>query len=101
MRYTTDDPIPAEAPFTFDDFLEMDIYTQQHTLASLEGTDLRGMIPVLEDIVESVHLSPLIVTFAVTLLHQASYSKEDNHSEVWRRASHRSRRDDTCQDKTL
>ena len=54
----------------------MDILTQQHTLASLEGTDLRGMIPVLEDIAESVHLSPLVVTFALTLLHQAGYSKE-------------------------
>ena len=70
MRYTTDESNPTEAVFTFEDFLEMDIYTQQHTLASLEGTDLRGMIPVLEDIVESVHLPPLIVTFAVTLLQQ-------------------------------
>jgi tetratricopeptide (TPR) repeat protein len=75
-RYTADETNPAEAIFTFEDFLEMDIYTQQHTLASLEGTDLRAMIPVLEDIVESVHLSPLIVTFAITLLQQAGYSKE-------------------------
>ena len=54
----------------------MDPITQQHTLASLEGTDLRVMIPVLEDIAESVHLSPLVITFALTLLHQANYTKE-------------------------
>ena len=54
----------------------MDILTQQYTLASLEGTDLRLMTPVLEDIAESVHLSPLVVTFALTLLHQANYSNE-------------------------
>ena len=34
------------------------------------------MIEVLEDIVESVHLSPLVITFALTLLHQANYTDE-------------------------
>lgn len=76
MRYTFDESRPVDAPFTFEDFLEMDSYSQQHTLASLEGTDLHGMIPVLEDIAESVHLSPLILTFAITLLQQIGYSKE-------------------------
>ncbi|WP_172369008.1 tetratricopeptide repeat protein [Sporosarcina jiandibaonis] len=76
MRYTPDESIPSEAVFTFEEFLEMDIYTQQHTLASLEGTDLRAMIPVLEDIAESVHLPPLIVTFAITLLQQVGYAKQ-------------------------
>lgn len=76
IRYSSDESIPVDAPFTFEDFVEMDSYTQQHTLASLEGTDLHGMIPVLEDIAESVHLSPLILTFAITLLQQVGYSKE-------------------------
>ena len=34
------------------------------------------MIAVLEDIVESVHLSPLVITFALTLFHQANYTDE-------------------------
>ena len=75
-RYPVAESNHVETLFTFDDFLKMDIYTQQHTLASLEGTDLRGMIPVLEDIVESVNLSPLIITFGITLLQQAGYTKE-------------------------
>lgn len=75
-RYAIDELSMIEAPFTFEDFLDMDVLTQQHTLASLEGTDLRLMIPVLTDIAEGIHLSPLVVTFALTLLHQADYSNE-------------------------
>ena len=75
-RYTDDELTSIEQFFTFEDFLEMEILTQQHTLASLEGTDLLSVIPVLEDIAESVHLSSLVVTFALTLLHQADYKDE-------------------------
>ena len=75
-RYTSDKLPPAESLFTFDTFIEMDILMQQQSLASLEGTDLRQMTMVLEDIAESTHLSPLVVTFALTLLHQANYKTE-------------------------
>lgn len=75
-RYGNDDTIISEAPFTLDSFIEMDEFGQQQALASLDGTDLRMMIPVLEDIAESVHFSPLVITFALTLLYQSSYKKE-------------------------
>lgn len=74
-RYDTDTPTPMEL-FTLDTFMGLDIMTQQHTLASLEGTEIAEMIPVLEDIAESVHLSPLVVTFALTLLHQENATNE-------------------------
>lgn len=75
-RYTPDELISIDSLFTFEDFLGMDVITQQHTLASLEGTDLQSITPVLVDIAESVYLSPLVVTFALTLLHQAGYKNE-------------------------
>lgn len=75
-RYTTNELPPAESLFSFEAFIEMDLVMQQQILASLEGTDLRQMTMVLEDIAESVHLSPLVVTFALTLLQQANYEKE-------------------------
>lgn len=75
-RYTTGELPPAETLFTFEAFIEKDILMQQQLLASLEGTDLRQMTMVLEDIAESVHLSPLVITFALTLLHQANYKQE-------------------------
>lgn len=75
-RYDTDELPPAGSLFTFEAFIEMDVLMQQKSLASLEGTDLRQMTMVLEDIAESVHLSPLVITFALTLLHQANYNKE-------------------------
>ena len=75
-RYTSDELPSAESLFTFEAFIEMDILMQQQSLASLEGTDLRQMTMVLEDIAESAHLSPLVVTFALTLLHQANYKTE-------------------------
>lgn len=75
-RYDTDAPTVARAPFTLDTFIDMDVMTQQHTLASLEGTELVEMIPVLRDIAEGVHFSSLVVTFALTLLHQANNAEE-------------------------
>jgi len=75
-RYDIDDLPPVGSLFTFEEFIEMDVLMQQKSLASLEGTDLRQMTMVLEDIAESVHLSPLVITFALTLLHQANYNKE-------------------------
>lgn len=75
-RYDTDELPPVGSLFTFEAFIEMDVLMQQKSLASLEGTDLRQMTMVLEDIAESVHLSPLVITFALTLLHQANYNKE-------------------------
>lgn len=76
IRYGMDESVVPEAPFTLDAFIDMDVFTQQQVLASLDGTDLRAMTAILEDIAESVHLSPIVVTFALTLLHQSGYSKE-------------------------
>ncbi len=75
-RYVPDELPPAVSLFTFDSFIAKDSLTQQQMLASLEGTDLRQMTMVLEDIAESVHLSPMVVTFALTLLHQANFKQE-------------------------
>ena len=76
MRYGVEDSVISEAPFTLDDFIEMNVFEQQQVLASLDGTDLRAMTTVLEDIAESVHFSPIVVTFALTLLHQSGFQKE-------------------------
>lgn len=75
-RYRIDETDHPEAAFTLDDFIEMDVLTQQQALASLDGTDLQAIAPVLEDIAEGVHFSPLVVTFALTLLHQSGCKKE-------------------------
>lgn len=69
-RYSIDDTPVADPVFTLDEFLAMDIGKQQQMLASLEGTDLRVVRDVLEDIVESVNLSPFIVTLGLSLLYQ-------------------------------
>lgn len=74
-RYPAELPTIAQEQFTLDAFIKMDRRTQQHALASLEGTDLRAMVPVLEDIVESIHFAPLVVTFALTLLREADCPK--------------------------
>ncbi|MDS9471367.1 tetratricopeptide repeat protein [Sporosarcina pasteurii] len=76
LRYGNEEPIGADAPFTLEEFLAMDGLGQQQLLASLDGTDLHAIIEVLEDIVESSELSPIVVTFALTLLHQAQYSRQ-------------------------
>lgn len=65
-----------EIPFTFNEFIKMDISAQQHALASLEGTDLSVMIPVLIDIAEGINHSPLVITFALTLLREANCKDE-------------------------
>lgn len=74
-RYGEDESQKKEAPFTFEEFTQMDVLLQQQMLASLDGTDLQSMTEVLEDIAESVHFSPIVVTFALTLLHQAGYNR--------------------------
>ncbi|AOV07573.1 tetratricopeptide repeat protein [Sporosarcina ureilytica] len=76
LRYGSEESIVAKAPFTLDEFMAMDVLGQQQLLASLDGTDLHAVTELLEDIVESVHLSPIVITFALTLLHQAQYSKQ-------------------------
>jgi len=72
MRYDMESSPISKELFTIDMFMNMDSMTQQHTLASIEGTDISSMIPVLEDIAESISLSPLVISFALTLLYQAN-----------------------------
>src|SRR5690625_1980394 len=76
LRYGKDESIVAEARFTVELYREMDVLLQQRMLASLDGTDLRGMTELLEDIAESENFSPIVVTFALTLLHQANYTRQ-------------------------
>lgn len=76
IRYGMDESPVPEMQFTLEEFIEKDVLAQQQALASLDGTDLRAMVTVLEEIAESVHFAPLIVTFALTLLRQSGYSKE-------------------------
>lgn len=75
-RYGENIPTTLHAPFTMKAFNEMDSLMQQHALASLEGTDLQAVLPLLVEIAERANLSPLVVTFALTLLHQVGYSEE-------------------------
>lgn len=75
MRYPNEYSNTSEATFTLDEFIEMNNMAQQHALASIEGTDISAMVPVLIDIAESVHFSPLAVTFALTLLCEANYQE--------------------------
>ncbi|CAM3108109.1 DUF3196 domain-containing protein [Filibacter tadaridae] len=62
--------------FTVDEFIAMDTLSQQYALASLEGSDLSSIAPVMHQIIELSELSPLVITFALTLLHQTAYSEE-------------------------
>ena len=55
--------------------MKMDALTQQYALASLEGSDLTDIVPLLEKIAVRDDVAPLAITFALTLLHQAGYSK--------------------------
>lgn len=71
-RYPDEYSIIDEVPFTLDEFMEMEPRAQHHALASLEGTDLAIIKPVLIDIAEAVHFSPLVKTFALTLLREAN-----------------------------
>ncbi len=75
-RYAQDEPKIQTKPLTLDEFMKLDTLTQQYALASLEGTDLNDMIPLLKGIVELPDVASLILTFALTLLHQAGYEEE-------------------------
>lgn len=75
-RYPSDDPNFQPKPITVEEFMTLDSSEQQFVLASLEGTQLSEMIPLLKGIVELSTISPLILTFALTLLHQADYWEE-------------------------
>ncbi len=75
-RYGKEDAPAPEVPFTLDDFIDMDPFSQQQMLASLNGTDLRMMTSILEDIAEGVNFSPLVITFALSLLAQSGHAKE-------------------------
>ncbi|WP_438311241.1 DUF3196 family protein [Sporosarcina sp. FA9] len=75
-RYGNDVDVLIEAPFTMKEFTAMDSLKQQHTLASLEGSNLNALIPVLEEVAKDSTLSPLVITFALTLLHQAGCTTE-------------------------
>jgi tetratricopeptide (TPR) repeat protein len=74
-RYVHDDLKVRTKPFTIEEFMKLDTLSQQYALASLEGTDLSGMNALLKEIAELSDVSPLIITFALTLLHQVGYSE--------------------------
>ncbi len=75
-RYVTEEPVGPINPFVMEEFNGMDSMNQQYALASLEGTDLSDMIPLLEEIAERDDMTPLVTTFALTLLHQAEHPDE-------------------------
>jgi tetratricopeptide (TPR) repeat protein len=75
-RYAQDEPGYQMESFTLDEFMAMDALTQQYALASLEGSDLTNLVPLLEKIAVRDDVAPLAITFALTLLHQTGYSEE-------------------------
>ncbi|KXH87288.1 tetratricopeptide repeat protein [Sporosarcina sp. HYO08] len=74
-RYVSEEWIQNEM-FTLNDFLNMNTSTQQHVLASLEGSDLTAMLPTLVQIAGQEDISPAVITFALTLLQQEGYDGE-------------------------
>ena len=75
-RYAQDEPSYQMEIFTLDEFMKMDALAQQYALASLEGSDLTDLVPLLEKIVVRDDVAPLAITFALTLLHQTGHSDE-------------------------
>ncbi|WP_188006623.1 Cytochrome c-type biogenesis protein CcmH/NrfG [Sporosarcina sp. ANT_H38] len=75
-RYVQDEPSYQVEVFTLDEFMKMDALAQQYALASLEGSDLTDLVPLLEKIAVRDDVAPLAITFALTLLHQIGYSEE-------------------------
>jgi len=75
-RYAQDEPSYQMELFTLDEFMKMDALAQQYALASLEGSDLTDLVPLLEKIVVRDDVAPLAITFALTLLHQTGHSNE-------------------------
>lgn len=75
-RYAQDEPSYRMELFTLDEFMKMDALAQQYALASLEGSDLTDLVPLLAIIVARDDVAPLAITFALTLLHQTGHSDE-------------------------
>ncbi len=75
-RYGIDDFTMADNLFTLEEFNAMNTGQQQMALASLEGTDISNLIPVLKEIVEMDVISAICVSFALTLLQQAGFDEE-------------------------
>lgn len=75
-RYAQDEPSYRMELFTLDEFMKMDALAQQYALASLEGSDLTDLVPLLAKIVARDDVAPLAITFALTLLHQTGHSDE-------------------------
>lgn len=75
-RYALVEPGFQKESFEFDEFIKMDAMTQQYALASLEGSDLSDLAPLLEKIAVRNDVAPLAITFALTLLHQTGYAEE-------------------------
>ena len=75
-RYALDESGFKMESFEFDEFMKMDAMTQQYALASLEGSDLSDLAPLLKEIAVQDDVAPLAITFALTLLHQTGDDEE-------------------------
>ncbi|MFJ7936413.1 tetratricopeptide repeat protein [Sporosarcina sp. NPDC096371] len=75
-RYVQEEQVVPANPFTMEEFNQMDTAQQQYALASLEGMDLTTITPLLVEIAERDDVAPLVITFTLTLLHQAGYMEE-------------------------
>lgn len=74
-RYGEEVQTNVEAPFTFDEFRNKDLYFQQQFLTSLKGLDLERSIGLLAEIVESRDIPPSIITFSLMLLKEVQYDQ--------------------------
>lgn len=76
FRYSEDEVVEVEAPMSFVEFKEKDLYSQQQFLTSLKGTSLKRSICLLEEIVESSDVPSSIITFTLMLLKEINYDRK-------------------------
>lgn len=75
-RYGIDENVNTSPVFTLEEFKGMSPGHQQMTLASLEGTDITPIIPVVKQLAELDEVSPICKSFALTLLQQIDLTEE-------------------------
>ncbi len=74
-RFTEEIIPPLEPARTFEEFLQLDFFEQQHVLAQLEQNGAHQSQNLLVKIALSTFLSPVLRTVALVLLRKSSYAE--------------------------